>query len=191
MNFLCEKMKNLTWVWLSFFLLSPISVKAEATEIFSKLQSLNQMRESLASTLDGKSPSEINEDTFKVVCMPVGKELKRWAEEKGYQVRQISHKNRNPNHGLKAHEEKIYQKFLEDPQLNESQVEVSEKDLQGHLYYARINVVQSCLHCHGEKKSRPEFIQTKYQNDKAYGFKSGDLRGLYSVFVSKKAKGQE
>lgn len=41
----------------------------------------------------------------------------------------------------------------------------------------------ACLACHGEKDSRPEFIKEKYPDDRAYGFKKGDLRGVISVLI--------
>jgi hypothetical protein len=37
--------------------------------------------------------------------------------------------------------------------------------------------------CHGTKLSRPAFIKENYPNDKAFDFKSGDLRGMYAVFL--------
>lgn len=163
----------------------PLFAQDKNNEIFDKLKTINQMREALAVTLDKKPQSEITADSFKEVCLPVGKELKRWGEEKGYLVRQISLKNRNPSNGLKSYDQKNYQKFLKDVSLNELTVLTDEKELKGTLHYTRIPVAQSCLHCHGEKDKRPQFIQSKYKDDKAYGFKPGELRGLYSVFVPK------
>jgi len=161
--------------------------QSDVTQIFSKLSSLNQMREALAAGLNN-TKSEITEDTFKSVCMPVGRELKFWSENNGYQARQISHKNRNPNNGLKEYDIKHYQKFQSDPKLSELKVSVNEGELQGSLYYYRITVTQACLHCHGEKNTRPMFIKSKYPDDKAFDFKPGDLRGLYSIYVPTKTK---
>jgi hypothetical protein len=149
--------------------------------IFEKLESLNQMRESLAATLDS-SKSEITEQTFQAVCMPVGKELKRWGEEMGYQVKQLSHKNRNPLNALRDMDQKTYNKFQADSKLKQIEVSLNEKDLKGTAYYYRIPVAQSCLHCHGEKEKRPDFIKAKYLNDKAFDFKASELRGVYWVF---------
>ena len=158
-----------------------VQASPQADEIFSKLEALNQMREALAATLDHSSVP-ITEQSFKAVCMPVGKELKRWGEEKGLQVKQISHKNRNPLHGLQDFDFDVYAQFQADPQLKQMQAMRKEKDLQGSAFYYRIPVVKSCLHCHGDKKQRPQFIKVKYPNDKAFGFKEKELRGLYWVF---------
>ena len=36
----------------------------------------------------------------------------------------------------------------------------------------------------GKKSARPEFIAKNYPADRAHGFRVGDLRGAYSVFVA-------
>ncbi len=58
------------------------------------------------------------------------------------------------------------------------------KTIEGRGYYrysAPIYVEKACLACHGAKDKRPAFIVKKYPEDKAYGFKEGDLRGIISV----------
>lgn len=137
-----------------------------------KLTGLNQTREALASTLEN-TKSEITEKTFKEVCAPVGVELKKWSDENKYQAIQISHKNRNPKHAVPEASLLQYKKFENDPQLET----LYEED----ILYVRIPVVSSCLHCHGSQDTLPEFIKNNYQEDKAFDFKIGDLRGLYMV----------
>jgi hypothetical protein len=56
----------------------------------------------------------------------------------------------------------------------------------GVNYYRRINVVPSCMACHGTKASRPAFVKENYPSDKAVNFKVGDLRGMYAVFIPDK-----
>lgn len=154
--------------------------------IKQKIESINSMRESLASTLDGRS-EPITDDTFKAVCMPVGQELNKWAKDKGYTARQVSIKNRNSKNELTKSDQKNVAEFDSNEHLKEKVIESEFEGKKGLLIYQRINVVTSCLHCHGEKNARPQFITTKYPQDKAYGFKVGDLRGFYSVFVPSEA----
>lgn len=152
---------------------------AEEREIYEKLSSLNQMREALASSLnDRKEP--IDESTFKVTCMPVGKELMRWAQEKGYQAKQISHKNRNPQNAISEKDQEVYSLFLENSEKKSHKKMLDPTSLQTRYFYY-IPYVSSCNHCHGTKESRPEFVKNKYPDDKAYDFREGYLRGLYVV----------
>lgn len=150
----------------------------QATE---KLKSLNSLRETLAASID---PSKkIDHNTFKTTCMPVGKELKSWGHKQGYTVRQVSNKYRNPKHKPTSQEMKVLEQFAQD-QAKTSIFETSaSKGQKGSHLYVRIPTVKACLNCHGPKDSRPSFIQNKYPNDRAYDFKPGELRGMYSVFL--------
>lgn len=151
------------------------------TAIYNKLHDLNNMRQALAGTLAGHD-TEINLDTFKQVCMPVGQELKSWAQKNKFQARQISKKNRNPDNALKPHDELVYDLFLADKKLQKYTVK-NEQEPFGTYFYYRISVDKNCLYCHGNIKDRPRFIIEKYPQDKAHSFAVGDLRGVYSVFV--------
>lgn len=146
-------------------------------EVQEKLKSFNVLRETLASSLDHKKTA-ITEEDFKKTCMVVGKEIKTWSTQKGLKVQQISNKNRNSMNQLVSRDETVYAEFTKNKDLQFEMV--SEETL-----YYRIPVVSSCLHCHGAKNSRPDFIKTKYPEDKAYDFKIGDLRGLYKISFSK------
>lgn len=158
---------------------------SQVDQAFEKLTALNTMREGLAATLDGRK-EPITEETFKRVCMPVGKALKEWAAKVGYEARQVAMKNRNPSNALTATDEPVFAKFAADSRLRRFEQEVVSGGRSGVQLYARIPVVAACLHCHGAEVTRPEFIKEKYRADKAFGFKVGDLRGLYSVFIPKK-----
>ncbi|MFW7381534.1 MAG: Tll0287-like domain-containing protein [Oligoflexus sp.] len=151
-----------------------------------RLQGFNTMRESLAATLDERK-EPITEETFKQVCMPVGKALKTWGEEKGYQVKQIAAKNRNPQHALSTVDKKVFEKFLQDSELKHLEQKATIGQKNGHLLYVRIPSVAACLYCHGAKDKRPAFILEKYPQDLAFDFKPGDLRGLYRVFIPEKS----
>jgi hypothetical protein len=156
------------------------SVRQEAVE---KLNSLTAMRENLAATLDGRQ-EPITEETFKSVCAPAGKALKEWAASKGYQARQVSAKFRNPAHAPTEIEAKVLARFQKKTPAQDGPV--FEPGLlngkPGHYVFVPIRVKSSCLHCHGEKDKRPEFVKLKYPDDRAFGFKAGDLRGMYSVW---------
>lgn len=137
-----------------------------------KMLEFNQMREALASTLDGRS-TEITEDVFKQTCGKVGKAIQAWSLENGVELRQASDKNRNPANAAVGDDLRAIELFRADPKL--------DRYMQGKRLFVRIPVVQSCLHCHGDNKARPDFIRKRYPDDKAFDFKPGDVRGVYSI----------
>lgn len=136
---------------------------------------LNEYRESLASGVN--KLKKIDKNVFKSTCMPVGKKIKKLKLKKAVVVKQISHKNRNPNNIVPNTFEKYYQEFLNNSKLDHKLVVVNKKE------YAlkRIPVQESCLACHGDYKNRPKFIKKKYLKDKAHSFQVGDLRGVYLI----------
>jgi hypothetical protein len=164
------------------YMLLSFSVHADDHVVYEKLTALNQMRETLSSTLDYKT-EPVDETTFRETCMPVGKELMRWAGEKGYQARQISHKNRNPANAVQESDTEIYSLFLDQPD-KQRHAEIKDGEEFDARYYFRIPYVTSCGHCHGSKESRPDFVKQKYPEDAAYDFSEGDLRGVYVIHTS-------
>lgn len=177
--------------WIIFSLFCSVLAWAQSTQVDEAIQflkGLNQMREGLASSLDSRT-EPITEGTFKQVCMPVGKALKEWGKERGYSVKQVAERNRNPDHALTTEEKPIFALFSRDPKKMSHVVSTTQKGTPGQQVYVRIPVVKSCLHCHGPAGQRPDFIKAKYKDDKAFGFKVGDLRGLYSVFIPEKKEG--
>lgn len=179
-------MKNRYFAQTCFclFISSTFANANQLGPVLDKLEQINTMRESLASTIDS-SQGDINEGTFKQVCAPVGQSIKTWAEAEKLKARQISDKYRNPNHKSDPKDSAILKELRKDPKRLYI-VEAQEVDgIAGWQVYRRIDVQQGCLNCHGEASKRPEFIKTKYPQDLAYGFKIGDLRGAYSVWIQK------
>lgn len=174
--------KNL---FLFFILISVFSYSSAADQVAvakNKMNSLNEMRQQLARSLD-QAHESITADTFKAVCMPVGKELTSWSEKNNYAATQYSHKPRNKSHSIPKQFRKYYNKFEKNKDLEFLVVSDELDNKKGQRLFYRVPIVNSCLHCHGSKDSRPDFIVKKYPTDKAFNFKVGDLRGVYSVFI--------
>jgi hypothetical protein len=147
------------------------------------IEDLDQMRQGLAASLEGQT-TQPTADTFKQVCVPVGKQAMKLGADNGWKVKQIAEKFRNPAHapdGPKAQE--ALERFTTDRQLVGFWIRDTVESQPGARYFRRIDMKASCLACHGAKNSRPEFIKQKYPNDRAYDFQVGDLRGMYSVFI--------
>jgi hypothetical protein len=162
---------------------SPPVDSAALSKAVVAMEQLDQMRISLASTLEGRT-EEPTMETMKEVCRPVGMRAVAIGKENGWQVRQVASKFRNPDHApASAQEREVIDLFHRHPEINGLWEPATAEQGAGLNYYRRINVEPSCLACHGTKASRPAFIKDNYPNDKAFDFKVGDLRGMYAVHL--------
>jgi hypothetical protein len=109
--------------------------------------------------------------------------MKLVAEENGWIMRQVAVKYRNPDHAPDPEAETLFARFESDATLDSLWIRTEHDGVAGRRYLRRITVEPACLACHGPKDARPGFIVDKYPDDRAFDFKPGDLRGLYSVFV--------
>ena len=111
--------------------------------------------------------------------------------QKGVYIKRISLKNRNENNFPDNFEKKVLSKFEmlhQSKELN-SETEHAEIVQEGEFKYLRylkpILVQAECLNCHGsETEIMPEvkqLIAQEYIDDKAIGYKIGDLRGAVSL----------
>ena len=111
--------------------------------------------------------------------------------QKGVYIRRVSFKNRNGNNSPDDFEKKVLSKFEllhQNKKLN-SETEYTEIVQEGEFKYLRylkpILVQAECLNCHGsENDIMPEvkqLIAKEYNNDKAVGYLTGDLRGAVSL----------
>jgi len=111
--------------------------------------------------------------------------------ERGVYIKRVSLKNRNVNNAPDDFEKIILNKFTMMQQNNELNVETEYAEIveEGEFKYLRyvkpILVQAECLNCHGsENEIMPEvkqLISQAYPDDKAVGYKIGDLRGAVSL----------
>lgn len=107
----------------------------------------------------------------------------------GVSVKRISLKVRNAANAPEADELKVLesmQKMLENKKLGEY---VVEEDGKVYKYYKPLVIKKElCLKCHGEIEKNTElrqFLNEHYPEDKATGYKMGDLRGAVLVKIKK------
>ena len=165
---------------------------AELAKAVAEMEQLDQLRVSLASTLEGRT-EEPTQQTMKEVCKPVGMRAVAIGKENGWSVRQVASKYRNPDHApASAQERQVLDLFARYPQIGglwepspaaEAAADQAGTQGAGLNYYRRINIEASCLACHGSRDSRPAFVKEGYPQDRAYDFKVGDLRGMYAVHI--------
>jgi len=138
------------------------------------------MRSRLAKTIE--PGSEVTEETFRKVCGAVAKRVKEISESEGVKIRHASLKNRNAMNAATPDEAALI-KLFEDEKKNERWDTVTLDGIAYKRYTRPIFVEKACLACHGDKDARPRFIVEKYPDDKAYGYRTGELRGIISILL--------
>lgn len=103
-------------------------------------------------------------------------------------IRRVSDLNRNPSNAPTDSELKIIQKWKSDLSQGKEIEPTIFEESQFHIVMKPI-VLQNptCLNCHGTSIN-PEVenkIKSLYPNDKAIGYKLGDLRGAFVAYWKK------
>lgn len=108
---------------------------------------------------------------------------------KGVSIKRISLKERNPANTPSADEANALQKMqalLDTQKLSTHYVEETDN---AYKYYKPLVITKEvCLKCHGDINKNPklaDFIKESYPEDKATGYKMGDLRGAILVEIQK------
>ena len=97
-------------------------------------------------------------------------------------VRRVAIKYRNPNNKPDETDLKVLKKMEEELKAQTLQKKPIVVDVNGvKRVYVPLIVEKACLKCHGDMKNMNSMvrriIKKKYPEDKAVGFKEGDLRG--------------
>jgi len=151
-------------------------------EAVSAIEELDALRSGLAGGI-AATAGAVDQQTFAQVCKPVGLRAREVAERHGWLVSQMSERNRNPRQGLDRDGRLATRVFQRHPEALGLWLRTEVEGRPGMRYLRRITVEKPCLACHGAKEARPEFIRTGYPEDRAYGYREGDLRGVYAVFI--------
>ena len=111
--------------------------------------------------------------------------------KKGVYIKRVSFKNRNKHSVPDEFEARILKEFEQikkEGKLNSDTEHfeiIIENDYQYLRYMKPIKIGAACLKCHGnEEKISSEvkgLIAKRYPDDKAIGYKNGDLRGAVSI----------
>jgi len=102
-------------------------------------------------------------------------------------IKRTSFKVRNENNAPTKEETRILSAYKKLIDANEELKPIVEMDKSGSPhFYAPILLKQKCLACHGEigkniTVQTDSIIRSYYPNDRATGFKEGDLRGIWSI----------
>ncbi len=123
-------------------------------------------------------------------CSEIAQEIPREIEARtGASIRRVSVRYRNPKDIPDEYERQKLEEFEHKHRaraLPDESVEVVREDGRAYLRYMRpILVGPMCITCHGPKEAIPPSVRAilaeKYPDDRATGYRSGDVRGAVSV----------
>ncbi|MCW9025551.1 MAG: DUF3365 domain-containing protein [Gammaproteobacteria bacterium] len=125
------------------------------------------------------------------VCKQVGPAIAtKHSKDKGWDIGRTSLKLRNPKNVPDQWEKAVLQKFEarkaagEDPKKMEFYEVVTENGKKSFRYMKAIPTAEKpCLACHGSSIKAPivDALDANYPEDKARGYKAGDIRGAFTI----------
>lgn len=180
--------------------LSLLAANVQATETVAPLDPLlaeripvyNETAKQLAQAMIGELKSAVAEkglvEGMDICRQKVKSIAKPLLEGKNFTLRRVSLKNRNENNVPDGWEAEMLAAFEtrkaagEDPAKITAAKVSDENGVKTVRYLKAIPTQEMCLACHGEHLTPvlTEKIKTLYPNDKAVGFKIGDIRGAFS-----------
>lgn len=107
------------------------------------------------------------------------------------EIRRTSLKVRNPKNKPTTKELQQLEKYQKSMEAGEALKPLVQEIIPGTIaFYAPIHVMPLCEKCHGKagetlKEEDYQVIQQHYPEDKATGYASGDLRGMWSISFKK------
>lgn len=154
----------------------------------SAMKLLKTLRSELMQAMQAGGPDQAIE-----VCSKKAMALTKQIEgETGYKLKRTTFKYRNLANKPDKHEEEAL-KYFEDALNKEGKLPayyiqvLKENDVAVYRYYKPLKVEGVCLTCHGDKnlmdKNLVAKIEKLYPQDKAYGYKDGDFRGVVRVSI--------
>lgn len=115
-----------------------------------------------------------------------------FAAQAGVDIRRVTLRHRNPANAPDAWERSQLAQMEADiragkPLPAEIEVTVDENGAKVHRLLKPIVIQGMCLSCHGSAAQIPESVKKQiaksYSNDLATGYKTGELRGAFSVKI--------
>ncbi len=164
---------------------SPESVLRQARRLADEL--LEKVRQLLLSELEkGGYEGAVR------VCSEIAQEIPREIEKRtGASIRRVSLRYRNPQDAPDEYEREKLEQFdrqNRERALPEESAEIVREGDREYLRYMRpILVGPMCITCHGPAEAIPSAVRAvlaeKYPEDRAMGYRSGDVRGAVSVKI--------
>ena len=174
----------------------PTAFAASADDVAALTKETRETTQPLLAKVVGTLKESLNTSTPAAtvdICREKLPGLAKEVREKtGWNIRRVSLKVRNPERGTPDEwEAKVLADFDKRAAAGEKRetMEVGEivagKEGKVFRYMKALPVQEACLNCHGDTASLNPELKTKlanlYPNDKATGYKIGDIRGALTV----------
>ncbi|MCW9048098.1 MAG: DUF3365 domain-containing protein [Gammaproteobacteria bacterium] len=172
------------------FMLSPAFADNQQKELAGKSKAavqefMGQLKGELQTSMKSGGPIKAVE-----VCKEKAPLIaKNLSEKYGWKIARTSLKTRNSNNAPDAWETKVLHDF-EKRKQNGEQVKpmayfetVNENGVKSFRFMKAIPTGKACLSCHGDNldAALTAKLDSNYPNDKARGFKVGDIRGAFTI----------
>ncbi len=109
----------------------------------------------------------------------------------GVEMKRVSHRLRNQDNKPNVDEKAIIENYLAAQEDHKELTPIVMKDEEGFVhFYAPIKIKEKCLQCHGIPSKDIKAVVLKkikkhYPEDKATGFRLGELRGIWDIRFKK------
>jgi len=184
-------MKNIGFLLVVILILSGCSrTLSEEQKVKYKAQG-KEIAMSTAKNLGSKLSQKMKEGGVKeavpfcnTMAYPLTEEM---SKKYNVEIKRTSDKWRNDKNKPNEEENKIIDFYKKALAANEQLEPVIEIDNTGNPhFYGPIVLQKKCLACHGSigkevSVKTDSLIKSYYSNDKALGFKEGNLRGIWSI----------
>jgi hypothetical protein len=201
-------MNRLAWIALAVFVGVPLfwtgsprapeALASGGTTVAEALADARRMSAELADTLRRQLAAELGQGGFQgavEVCSKIGQDIPRqYSEQPGVSIRRVSLRYRNPQNRPDEYEQQQLEKFDQLKQtgrLQNDYHEVVPTPAGRELRYMKpLLAADMCLNCHGPSEKIPDGVNAilarLYPEDRATGYRSGDVRGAISVRIDVK-----
>jgi hypothetical protein len=176
-------------IGIASLLAAPVYAGEPSKEVMESRAAIKQLGGTLKGELQAAMKKGGPTEAIKV-CNTVAPAIAADISEKnGFDVARTSLKPRNAGNAPDAWETKVLQSFEDRKAAGENpgKMEFSEVvDMNGKKTFRYMKAIPTgkvCLNCHGTeiKPGVLEQVNAMYPEDKAIGFKEGDIRGAFTI----------
>ena len=187
-------LKILLTVVISFTILISQVAAQETNNVDENLQKSRAVIQELHASLSKEFSIAIKEGEIEKaidICHKSAQGITNSFKTDNQSIRRVSLKIRNPKNIPDSYEHEKLMQIERDKIKGKLQTEyyevTEESGVQYFRYLSPIIIKPPCLSCHGEKgKLSPavlKAIEGKYPKDKAIDYRSGDMRGAFSLKI--------
>lgn len=139
-----------------------------------------QLRTELTTALAAGGPASAI-----AVCAEKAPKIAQQLDGGGWTIRRTTLRARNQNNLPRDTELHGLESFQRDSTLKQMALWDTDQERKTYRYFKPIYIQEMCVTCHGDRASMDPTVvaalEKVYPADSAFGYKVGDLRGMFSV----------